>query len=115
MAFTQFKVIDLGTISPGSTVSSQFDADDDYIIKRMYVVEYTATPVGLQFLTGTFHINKVPFTRDEVPLSLFGGYTNQVPELNLTFNRGFTFSYSVKNNHSSSSIAAYLILELHKP
>ena len=114
MAFYTFKLIDLGTIAAGSTVSSSWTSDDDYIIKKMYAVEYTSTKVGLRFLTGTFRIDGYVFTKDKVPLSLFDGYSNQVPELNIDFSKGRTFYYSVKNNHSSDSIAAYLVLELEK-
>jgi len=114
MAFYTFKTLDLGTISAGSTTSNSWTSDDDYIIKRMYVVEYTSTKVGTRFLTGTFRIDGYVFTKDVVPLSLFEGYRNQVPELNIDFSKGKTFYYSVKNNHPSDSIAAYLVLELEK-
>lgn len=114
MAFAAFKIIDLGSISAGSTVQDEYTSDDDYILKRIYVVETTETAVGTAFLTGTFRINDVPFTKDEVNLALFEGYRNQVPELDLALGKGSTFFYSVKNNHSSSAISAQLILELHK-
>ena len=114
MGFYTFKTIDLGTIAAGNTVSSSWTSDDDYIIKRMYVVEYTSTAVGTRFLTGTFRVDGYTFTKDVVPLSLFDGYKNQVPQLDIDISKGKTFYYSVKNNHSSSSIAAYLVLELEK-
>ncbi len=114
MSFRTFKLIDLGTITAGSTTSNSWTSDDDYTLVRMYAVEYTATEVGLRFLTGTFRIENQVFTKDSVPLSLFDGYRNQVPELDLELSKGRTFYYSVTNNHSSSSISAYLVLELHK-
>ena len=114
MPFNTFKQIDLGTITAGATVTSSWTADDDYVIKRIYVVEYTATPVGTQFLTATLRVEDYTFTKDQVVLSVFDGKANQVPELNIEFKKGSTFYYSVKNNHASSSISAYIILELWK-
>lgn len=114
MPFYTFKLIDLGTITAGSTVSGSWTSDDDYKIKRMYVVEYTSTAVGLQFLTMTLRIDGYTFTKDKVPASLFSGHSNQVPELDIDFSKGKTLYYSVKNNHGSSSISAYIVLELWK-
>ena len=115
MPFHTFKLIDLGSISAGSTKEDSWSADDDYVIKRIYIVETTETAVGPQFLTGTFRVDGYVFTKDSVNLSLFSGYRNQVPELDISFGKGKTFYYSVKNNHSSSAISAHLILELWKP
>lgn len=114
MPFYTYKLIDLGTIAAGNTTTGSWTADDTYTIHKILVVEYTATPIGLQFLTATMRVKEYTFTKDKVPLSLFDGYSNQVPVLDIKFTKGDTFYYSVKNNHSSSSISAYIILELHK-
>jgi len=114
MPFYTFKLIDLGTISAGSTTSNSWTSDDDYIIKRIYFVETTSTAVGSRFLTATLRVDGYTFTKDSVNLALFDGYRNQVPELDIAFTKGRTLYYSVTNNHGSSSISGHLILELWK-
>jgi len=115
MPLKVFKIIDVGDISAGGTVEKTYTAEDDYIIKRMYIVETTETPVGLQYITFTFWVDNVPYTKDKVNAKLFEGYTNQVPELNIDFSRGKTFRISLTNNHSSSTIKVQVILELWSP
>jgi len=55
------------------------------------------------------------FTKDEVRAEIFDGYYGQVTELNIPFGKGKTFYYSITNEHSSSAISPYIVLELHKP
>jgi len=109
-----YKYIDLGTITAGSTVSNSWSADDDYKIKRIFVVETTGTKVGVRFLTATLRIDSYVFTKDKVNLDLFEGKSNQVPVLDFPFTKGKTFYYSVTNNHGTDSISAVMILELWK-
>jgi len=114
VGFYTWKLIDLGTIAAGNTTSGSWTSDDEYTIKRMYVVEYTSTAVGLQFLTATLRIDDYTFTKDKVCLKIFEPDNPINPELNIPISKGKTFYYSVTNNHGSSSISAYIILELHK-
>jgi len=114
MPFQVFKTIDVGSIAAGGSKSGEWTADDEYILKRIYAIEVTESAVGLQFLDATLRIDNDVLTKDSVRLSLFEGYTNQVPEIDRKFGKGKTFYYSIENKHSSSSISVVLVLELHK-
>lgn len=114
MKFYTWKLIDVGTIAAGSTSSGSWTSDDDYTIKRIIAVETSETAVGLQFLTATFRVDGYVFTKDSVNLALLGGYSNQVPELDIDIKKGQTFNYSITNNHSTNNISVQLILELWK-
>jgi len=114
MPFFAFKTIDLGSISAGGNVEKTWTADDDYIVKRMYIVETSETAVGLQFLKVTFWIDNTPYAKDFVNAYLFGGRPNQQIELDLPLGKGKTFKISVTNIHPSSSISAHVVLELWK-
>ena len=109
-----FRQIEVGSISAGNTSSGSYTADRDYIIRQIYVKEYTATEVGTRFLNCTFRIDDYVFTLDEVRGELFDGYVNQVPTLNIDFDKGKTFYYSITNEHDSSAISPYIVLELEE-
>jgi len=109
-----WKQIDMGSIAAGATASGSFTADRNYTIKKIYVKEYTATPVGTRFLNLTLRIEDYTFTLDSVNGSLFDTVPSQAEELNLDFAQGRTFYWSVKNINSSNAIAAYLILHLEE-
>jgi len=114
MRFYRFKLINVGSLSAGGSTEKSWTADEDYTIKRIYAVETTETAVGLQFLTATLRVDDYTFTTDSIPLSMLDGYKNQVPEIDVNFAKGRTFYASVTNNHSSSAISCYLVLELWK-
>jgi len=115
MAFYTFKQIEVGSIAAGNTKTGNWTADDDYIIHKIYIKEYTATEVGTRFLNVTLRVDNYVFTKDEVRAEIFDGYYGQVPELNIEFSKGKTFYYSITNEHGSSAISPYIVLELHKP
>ena len=114
LAFYAFKQIEVGSIAAGNTSSGSWTADDDYVIKKIFIKEVTETAVGLQFLNCTFRVDNYTFTKDEVRAILLSGWQNQIPELNITLSKGQTFYYSITNEHSSSAIEPVIILELEK-
>jgi len=115
MAFYTFKQIEVGSISAGSTKEGSWTADDDYVIHKIYIKEATETEIGTRFLNVTMRVDNYVFTKDKVRAEIFDGYYGQVPELNIEFGKGKTFYYSITNEHSSSAISPYIVLELHKP
>ena len=115
MAFCTFKQIEVGSIAAGNTATGSWTADDDYIIHKIYIKEATETEIGTRFLNVTLRVDNYVFTKDEVRAEIFDGYYGQVPELNIEFGKGKTFYYSITNEHSSSAISPYIVLELHKP
>ena len=108
------KQIEVGSIAAGNTSSGEYTADRDYIIHRIYVKEYTDTEVGTRFLNCTFRIDDYTFTLDKVRAEIFDGYVNQVPLLEFDFSKGKTFYYSITNEHGSSAISPYIVLELEE-
>ena len=114
MPFYAFKQIEVGSIAAGNTSSGSWTADDDYTIKKIFIMEYTATEVGTRFLNVTLRVDNYTFTKDEVRAEIFDGYSNQVPELNISFGKGQTFYYSITNEHGSSAISPYIVLVLEK-
>jgi len=115
MAFYTFKQIEVGSIAAGNTVAGSWTADDDYIIHKIYIKEATETEIGTRFLNVTMRVDNYVFTKDEVRAEIFDGYYGQVPALDIEFTKGKTLYYSITNEHSSSAISPYIVLELHKP
>jgi len=115
MAFYTFKQIEVGSISAGDTATGNWTADDDYVIHKIYIKEATETEIGTRFLNVTLRVDNYVFTKDEVRAEIFDGYYGQVPALDIAFTKGKTFYYSITNEHGSSPIAPYIVLELHKP
>jgi len=115
VAFYTFKQIEVGSISAGNTKEGNWTADDDYVIHKIYIKEATETEIGTRFLNVTLRVDNYVFTKDKVRAEIFDGYYGQVPELNIEFGKGKTFYYSITNEHSSSAINPYIVLELHKP
>ena len=108
------KQIEVGSIAAGNTASGSWTADRDYIIRKIYVKEYTATEIGTRFLNCTFRIDDYVLTLDEVRGEVLDGYWGQVPDLDLDFGKGKTFYYSITNEHSSSAISPYIVLFLEE-
>ena len=109
-----FRQIEVGSISAGNTADGEYTADRDYIIRQIYVKEYTATEIGTRFLNCTFRVDDYTFTLPETRAEIFDGYRGQVPELNIDFDKGKTFYYSITNEHSSSAISPYIVLLLEE-
>jgi len=109
-----FRQIEVGSIAAGSTAEGEYTADKDYIIRKIYVKEYTATEVGTRFLNCTFRIDNYTFTLPEVRGELFDTLPNQAEKLDLDFDKGLTFYYSITNEHSSSAIEPYIVLYLEE-
>ena len=109
---TIFKTIDVGSIAAGDTSSGSWTSDADYTIKKIVAVEKGGS--SLANVTATLRIDEFTFTKDVVPLSVYQGYVNQVPELNYKLEKGRTFYYSITNN-TSGSVDIYLVLVLEGP
>jgi len=109
-----FRQIEVGSIAAGSTASNSYTADRNYIIRQIYVKEATETEIGSRFLNCTFRVDDYVFTLPETRAEIFDGYRGQVPELNIDFDKGKTFYYSITNEHSSSAISPYIVLLLEE-
>jgi len=109
-----FRQVEVGSISAGDTASGSYTADRDYILRKLYVKEYTETEIGTRFLNCTFRIDDYVFTLDEVRGELFDTLPNQAEKLDIEFDKGRTFYYSITNEHSSSAISPYIVLLLEE-
>jgi len=108
------KQIEVGSIAAGSTAEGSWSADRDYVIRKIFVKEYTATEIGTRFLNCTFRIDDYVLTLDKVRAEVLDGYWGQVPDLDLDFGKNRTFYYSIKNEHPSSAISPYIVLFLEE-
>jgi len=108
------KQIEVGSISAGNTSSGDWTADRDYTMHRLYVREYTATEIGTRFLNCTFRVDDYTFTLDEARGETFDVTHNQSIPLEIDFTKGKTFYYSITNEHASSAISPYILLELEE-
>jgi len=108
------KQIEVASISAGSTATGEWTADRDYKLRYIYVKEYTATEIGTRFLNCTFRLNGYVFTLDEVRGEMFDVPRNQNIPIDADFPKGRTFYYSITNEHSSSAIQPYIVLELEE-
>ena len=111
MPFHAFKTFGPYTISAGGSQELDWDADDDYIIKRIYVVDQDSLP--LEKLTITLFVEQTTYTKDLVPCSVLGGNVLTAPELSIEIRKAQKFKATIKN-HDTQSRTVYLVLELWK-
>jgi hypothetical protein len=110
MPFKVFKTLDLGSISAGAVKEADWTSDDNYTIKRIYFVE--KTDASLSNVVGSIFIDSDALTKEDVPVRLFGTNLQNAIDIDRTLSTGKKFKVAVKNN-SASSIAIYVVLELH--
>ena len=116
--FWQFKTIDSFTVSAGSTVEKTWTSDDDYIIHTIRLVETSGASLALLKTTITLSIAEEPprpkvLTKDLVPGSVFTGYENQLPVLDIPLNKSEVIKFSFENA-GTSDVTIYVVMELWK-
>jgi len=109
-----FKTIPFPGITAGETKEESWTADKDYILRKLFVKEYTEAPVGTRFLACTFRIDDFVFTLDNVRGELFDTLPNQAEPLDYDMSKNKTIYLSMKNMHSTSTIYPYVVLLLEE-
>ena len=116
--FYAFKTIDSFTVSAGGTVEKTWTADDDYTIHTIRLVETTGASLTLLKTTISLSISEEPprpqvITKDLVPGSIFTGYENQLPVLDIPLNKSEVIKFSFENADTSDK-TIYVVMELWK-
>ncbi|MCD6590270.1 hypothetical protein J7K74_03765 [Candidatus Woesearchaeota archaeon] len=109
--FHSFKTFGPETISAGAKWENNWTADEDYIIKRIYIVDQEGK--DLYNIVCTFQIEQFVFTKDKIPAALLGATKLTSLELDLDLKKDHVFKWAITNNDSVSR-TLYLILELWK-
>ena len=109
MAFNKFQTIDIGSVAAGATAEKSWEADDDYTIHRIYVVEKTGASINA--VEVTIRLDDTLLSRDYVPAVILSpGHVNN-PAIDIAFKKGQKITFGVKNNEAAAR-SLYAVLEL---
>lgn len=111
MEFNSFKTFEHNSISAGSTVSGSWTADDDYIIRKIYIVEKSGATINASTLY--FKVGGDVYTHEFVSAKVLGPQQNVTPLIDIEITKGEKFDYTFKNNESSA-VSIFIVLELWK-
>ena len=95
MVFKYIKTFEHDSIAAGSTVSSSWTADEDLVIKRVFIARKDGT--ALTASTFYFKIADRVYTREVAPAIVFGRTVDISPEVNISFTKGEKLDYVFKN------------------
>ena len=107
----KFKTFSTTGLAAGGTFSDEWTADDDYRIKRIYLLRQD----GSAFTASTFYlaIAGEPMTHDSVPAAVLGPDKEVTPELNLEFRNGQKLEFTLTNGEGAS-IDIFVVFEYEK-
>ena len=107
----KFITIDLGSITAGGTVESKLKKSESWKIVKIKAIEKNDN--SLANVTATIRIANNVKTDEVVPLSVFQGDENEVPELNWEWKAGDEFVISVTNN-GTATVNVFIVLQVEK-
>jgi len=110
--FVAFRNLGWKTITAGQTQSWDYEADNDYIIKFIMIVD--RDDLSLSKLDVTARIEQNIFTKDTVPGTILGRNIRDAFELNLAIAKGQHFEATIKNNDTVDRTVA-VVLVLYTP
>ena len=103
------KIFELGTITAGSTFSGEWDTDDSYVLKYVFV---KADGAKTTKSTMTFLINNVPLTKDKCLCNTFGSNPEDALLLNISLAKGVHLEFEgVNNEGADKSFTVELVME----
>ena len=103
------KLIDVGTVTAGSTKEDSWTADDDYIIRHILI---KADGEVTTKSTITMRIDEYVITKDKALCNTFGTTANTALLLNIPFRKSATFHYSLVNQEGATkNFTIELVLE----
>lgn len=103
------KYIDVGTVTAGATMEGHWVADDNYVIKHIFIRADGDTPTKS---TATLRVDDYVITKDKAYAKTFGNDAMTALLMNIEFKKGSTFYYSIKNEEGASkSFSIELIME----
>jgi len=110
--FHHFRYWKKESIADGSTASDYWQADDNYIIRRIFI--QNASGAGLTASTFYFKIGERVYTRPEVPATVLGPDIEVSPILNIPITKGEKLDWTFKNQEGST-ISVLITFEVWKP
>jgi hypothetical protein len=109
VAFNKLQTIDIGSVAAGATTEKSWEADGDYTIHRIYVVEKTGA--GINAVEVTIRLDGTLLSRDYVPASILSiGHVNN-PVMDVALKKGQEITFGIKNNETAAR-SLYVVLEL---
>jgi len=110
MTLLYFKTFEHDSITAGATVSGTFTAEEDVVLKRIYI----ARKDGIALTASTFYliIGKMVYTREVVPASVLGPDIELTPELSIPISTPQKLDYTLKNLEGAT-ISIFILLEIH--
>ncbi len=108
---TKFKTFSTTGLASGSSFSNEWTADDNYRIKRIYLLRQD----GSAFTASTFSLTiaNVPYTHDSVPAAVLGRNRETTPEVNIDFRKGEKLEFTLTNNEGSA-IDVFVVFEYER-
>jgi len=110
MAFKFFKTFKHDKVDDTTTVSDSWTADEDYIIKRVFIRRKDG--YALHKSTFYFKIGDRVFTHELVPAGILAEDALITPVLDIPFTKGEKLDYTFKNLEGVS-IDVYIVFETH--
>lgn len=103
------KIFDLGSVADGASFSGEWTADDDYVIRHIFIkADGGATTKS----TITIRIDNVPITKDKALCNTFGTNAENGLLLNITFKKDSKIDFSgVNNEGAAANFTVELVME----
>lgn len=103
------KIFELGSIAAGATGSSEWDSDDDYIIRHIFI---KADGAATTQSTCTILIDDVSYTKDKALCNTFGTNAQDALLLNIKLGKNRKFKISVENKEGAAkTFTVELVME----
>jgi len=110
MAFKFFKTFESGSLADGATYSDSWTADEDYVIKRVFVARKDGTTITKS--TIYFKIGPRVFTREIAPALIFGPDVEVTPIVDISFTKGEKLDFTLKNLEGTT-LEFFVYFEVH--
>jgi hypothetical protein len=109
VAFNKLQTIDIGSVAAGATTEKSWEADGDYTIHRIYVVEKTGASINA--VEVTIRLDETLLSRDYVPAVILSpGHVNN-PVMDVALKEDQKITFGIKNNETGAR-NLYVVLEL---
>ena len=104
------KVVDIGTVAAGATESKKDTVEQDYILRKVLILEKGGTALNNVYVTMRIDNNFI--TKEAVLATVYQVNFNQAPPVDVEYRKGATLHISVENKSSSDvNVQAVLFLE----
>jgi len=112
MAFKYFKTFEKDTLADGSTFEDSWTADEDLVIKRVYIKNKDGS--ALTDSTFYFKISENVYTHPLVPAAILGPDVLVTPVLDIPFTSDQKLEFTFKNLEGTT-ISIFIVFDTHSP